>query len=141
MPLTGPWTVTKGTNNGQDMIVRRNTGYQFKGVPGYEHQVGIAVPLRSPEATGLPGAAELALLSEIEDIVCSSLEEQGESLMVAVITTSGMQEYVFYTRDPHSVQLRFEEIRKRTTTHEIQLMIKSDKSWRVYHQLGSLRST
>lgn len=142
VPVAGPWTVAKGTHNGQDMFVRRNTGYvQFKSVPGYEHQVGIAVPLRKPEATGLPGCTELAQLSEVEDIICSSLEEQAESLMVAVITTSGMQEYVFYTRAPLSVQQRFEELRKRITHHEIQLMIQSDKSWRVYDQLGSLRST
>lgn len=142
LPVAGPWSVAKGKHSGQDMFVRRNTGYlPLKSVPGYEHQVGIAVPLRKPEATGLPGAAELALLSEIEDIICSSLEEQAESLMVAVITTSGMQEYVFYSRDPHSVQQRFEEFRKRITTHEIQLMIQSDKAWRVYDQLGSLRST
>jgi hypothetical protein len=142
VPVDGPWTVATGTNNGQGMFVRRNTGYlQFKSVPGYEHQVGIAVPLGKPEVTGLPGAAELAQLSEIEDIICNSLEEQAESLMVAVITTSGMQEYVFYTRDPHSLQQRFEELRKRITTHEIQLMIQSDKSWRVNDQLSSLCST
>ena len=142
LPVAGPWLVAKGMHNGQDMFVRRNTGYpQLKSVPGYEHQVGIAVPLKKPEATGLPSAAELAQLSEIEDIICSSLEEQAESLMVAVITTSGMQEYVFYTRDPHRVQQRFEELCKRITSHEIQLMIQSDKAWRVYDQLGSLRST
>lgn len=142
VPVDGPWTVATGTNSGQGMFVRRNTGYlQFKSVPGYDHQVGVAVPLRNPEATGLPGAAELAQLSEIEDIICSSLEDQAESLMVAVITTSGMQEYVFYTRNPHSLQQRFEELRKRITTHEIQLMIQTDRAWRVYDQLGSLRST
>jgi len=119
------------------MFVRRNTGYrQFESVPGYEHQVGIAVPLRKPETTGLPGAVEVALLGEIEDIICNSLEEQAESLLVAVITTSGMQEFVFYTRDPHRVQQRFEELRKRITSHEIQLMIQSDRAWRVYAQLG-----
>jgi hypothetical protein len=124
------------------MFVRRNIGYlQLKSVPGFEHQVGIAVRLRIPEATGLPGAAELASISEIEDIICGSLEEQAESLLVAVITTVGMQEYVFYTRDPHSVQQRFEELRKRITTHEIHLIIQSDKAWRIYDQLGSMRST
>jgi hypothetical protein len=36
------------------MFVRRNIGYrEFESVPGYEHQVGIAVPLRNPEASGL----------------------------------------------------------------------------------------
>jgi hypothetical protein len=111
LPVAGPWLVAKGKHNGQDMFVRRNTGYlQLKSVAGYEHQVGIAVPLKKPEETGLPGAAELAQLSEIEDIICSSLEEQAESLLVAVITTGGMQKYVLYTRDPHCVQQRFEEL-------------------------------
>ena len=137
LPVAGPWSVAEGKHSGQDMFVRRNTGYrQFESVPGYEHQVGIAVPLRKPETTGLPGAVEVALLGEIEDIICNSLEEQAESLLVAVITTSGMQEFVFYTRDPHRVQQRFEELRKRITSHEIQLMIQSDRAWRVYAQLG-----
>jgi hypothetical protein len=119
------------------MFVRRNTGYrEFESVPGYEHQVGIAVPLRKPDAIGLPGPVEVTLLGELEDVICSSLEEQAESLLVAVITTGGMQEFVFYTRDPHRVQLRFEELRKRITSHEIQLMIQSDRDWRVYAQLG-----
>lgn len=142
LPVDGPWTVATGTNNGQEMFVRRNTGYsQFKRVPGYDHQVGIAVPLRNPEPNGLPGTAELAQLSEIEDTICSSLEDQAESLMVAVITTSGMQEYVFYTRDPQSVQQRFKDLRERITSHELQLLIQMDNPWRVYDQLGSLRST
>ena len=119
------------------MFVRRNTGYrEFESVPRYGHQVGIAVPLRNPEATGLPGPEEVALLGGLEDIICSSLEEQAESLLVAVVKTGGMQEFVFYTRDPHRVQKRFEELSKRITSHEIQLMIQSDKAWQVYARLG-----
>jgi hypothetical protein len=119
------------------MIIRTNNGYRaFKSVPGYEHQVGIAVPLRNSEAAGLPGTAEGAVLDEIEDIICSSLEEQAESLLVAVITTGGMREFVFYTRQPHRVEERVTEIRERITSHEIQLMIQPDKYWGIYAQLG-----
>ncbi len=119
------------------MFVRTNIGYrEFRSVPGYEHQVGIAVPLREAEPTGLPGPAEDALLGQIEEIICNSLEEQAESLFVAVITTSGMKEFVFYTRDPQRVRQRFEALRNQIASHEIQLMIQSDKPWRVYAQLG-----
>ncbi len=118
------------------MFIRTNTGYrEFGSVPGYEHQVGIAVPLKSAEISGLPGSEELAQLDEVEDIICSSLEEQAESLIVAVIRTGGMSEFVFYTREPQSVKQRFEELRNRITSHEIQLIIQSDKTWHVYAQL------
>ncbi len=137
LPVDGPWSIAEGERSGRAMIIRTNTGYRDYGsVPGYEHQVGIAVPLRSPEATGLPGAAEGAALGDMEDTICSSLEEQAESLFVAVITTGGMREFVFYTREPHRVKQRVEKLRQRITSHQIQLMIQSDKTWRVYAQLG-----
>jgi hypothetical protein len=119
------------------MFVRSNTGYrEFGSVPGYEHQVGIAVPLKKAETTGLPSPTEDALLGEVEDVICSSLEEHAESLLVAVITTGGMREFVFYTREPQRVQRRFEQLRNRITSHEIQLMIQSDRTWRIYARLG-----
>ncbi|MGB6742952.1 MAG: DUF695 domain-containing protein [Terracidiphilus sp.] len=137
LPLEGPWSVAEGRHNGRTMFVRRNVGYrEFGSVPGYDHQVGIAVPLREATATELPSPAELPLLGEVEEVICSSLGKQAESLFVAVITTGGMQEYVFYTREPQRVRQRFEELRSRITSHEIQLMIQSDKTWRVYAQLG-----
>jgi Family of unknown function (DUF695) len=137
LPVAGPWSIAEGEHSGGIMIVRANTGYrEFRSVPGYEHQVGIAVPLGKVEPTGLPGPAEGALLGEIEDIICSSLEEQAESLLVAVITTGGMREFVFYTRDPHRMEQRIVELRKRITSHEIQLIIQLDRTWRIYAQLG-----
>lgn len=137
LPVDGPWSVGEGQHSGRVMFVRTNTGYRkFGSVPGYEHQVGIAIPFRKAEATGLPCPAEDAQLGDIEEIICTSLEEQAESLFVAVITTSGMREFVFYTCKPNSVQQRCEVLRNRITSHEIQLMIQSDRTWRVYAQLG-----
>jgi hypothetical protein len=137
LPVDGPWSIAEGQHSGRVMFVRANTGYrEFGSVPGYEHQVGIAVPLRKAEATGLPCPAEDALLGDVEEIICSSLEEQAESLLVAVITTGGVREFVFYTREPQRVQQRFEELVNRITSHEIQLMVQSDRTWRVYAQLG-----
>jgi len=137
LPVDGPWSIGEGQNNGQIMIVRSNTGYrEFGNVPGYDHQVGIAVPLKKAETTGLPSPAEDALLGEVEDVICNSLEEHAESLLVAVISTGGMREFVFYTREPQRVQQRFEQLRTRITSHEIQLVIQPDRTWRIYAQLG-----
>ena len=136
LPFDGPWSIYEGQHNGRIMLVRSNIGYRELGnVPRYEHQVGIAVPLRKAETNGLPLPAEDALLAEVEDAICSSLEEQAESLFVAVITTGGMREFVFYTRAPQSVHRRFEQLRSRITSHEMQLMVQADRTWRVYAQL------
>ena len=136
LPLDGPWLVAEGKHGAMPMFVRTNTAYRdCKSVPGYEHRVGIAVPLVQAEANGLPGTAELALLSDIEEMLCDSLQEQAESLLVAVITTSGMREFVFYTRAPHRVEQRIADLREHITSHEIQLTIQPDETWRVYAQL------
>ena len=137
LPIDGPWSVSQGEHNGKIMIVRSNTGYKvFGSLPGYGHQVGIAVPLRAHEPTGLPSPAEDAELGQIEDAICQSLEAQAESLIVAILTTSGMREFVFYTRAPESVKQRFEQLRSGIRSHEIQLMIRPDKNWEVYGQVA-----
>jgi len=136
LPINGPWAILQGQHAGKPMIVRSNTGYRkFGSVPGYEHQVGIAVPLHAPETSGLPSPGENAQLAAVEDTICPALEEQASSLLVAVITTSGMREFVFYTRSPQEARRRFEQLRGRITSHEIQLMIQPDRDWAVYTQL------
>jgi len=137
LPIDGPWSIAEGENDGNVMIVRSNAGYRdFGSVPGYEHQVGIAVPLRRPEPTGLPSPEENFELGEIEARICNSLQEQAESLLVAIITTSGMKEFVLYTRDPQRVKQRFEQLRNQVTSHELQLIIQADEDWEIYAQLG-----
>ena len=137
LPIDGPWQIGQGQNDGRIMIVRSNTGYrEFGNVPGYQHQVGVAVPLHAPEPTGLPSPLEDAEIGNIEDAICNSLQEHPESLLVAIITTSGMREFVFYTRAPQQVQERFEQLRDRITSHEIQLMIQLDETWDVYAQVN-----
>jgi hypothetical protein len=137
LPIDGPWRVAQGKHNGKPMFVRTNMGYRsFRGVIGYEHQVGIAVPLRAPQPNGLPSSEEIGDLDFIEDTICSLLETGRESLFVAVINTSGMREFVLYTRSPEQVKQKFEQLRSGITSHTIQLMIQPDKDWQVYMLLS-----
>lgn len=137
LPIDGPWSLGQAEDNGAIMFVRTNVGYRDYGsVVGYEHQVGIAVPLRAPEPSGLPCWEENAALEQIEDTICQSLEVEAESLFVAVITANGMREFIFYTRASEGVKQRFEQLRTAITSHEIQLSIQPDKAWEVYRQFA-----
>ncbi len=137
LPIEGPWSVSHGENEGKAAIVRTNSGYkEFVPLAGYEHQLGIAVPFRAPEPTGLPSPEENMQLGDLEDALCDSLQIDAESLFVATITTSGMKEFVFYTKAPEQVKERFEAVRSTITSHELQFMIQPDKQWETYAQLA-----
>jgi hypothetical protein len=136
LPIDGPWSVVQGNYNGGVIFARINIGYrEFGSVPGYIYQVGVAVPFNNSEPTGLPSSEESAELVEIEDVICGVLEEGAAALFVGVITTGDTREFVFYARDSKQVEARFEELRGRIASHEVQLMIQPDENWDVYAQL------
>lgn len=136
LPIDDAWSVSQGEHNGKPIIVRANAGYRkFRGVIGYEHQFGIAVPLHAPGPTGLPSSIESGELDSIEDSICDLFETERESLYVAAISTNGMREFVLYTLSPEQVKQKFERLKSGVTSHEVQLMIQQDKDWRVYFRL------
>ena len=90
--------------------------------------------MRDPDANGLPSTEEDLELGDVEDALCGLLESDASTLLVAVITTGGMREFVFYTRKPKEVETAFESLRQSITSHEIQLMIQPDKRWNTYSQ-------
>ena len=127
------WQIARGEYEGKVIFTRFNTAYKpVAGHPEYAHQVGIAIPFRAPLPTGLPSPEESAELQEVEDVLCAELEANKESVLVGVITTGGMREFVLYTSAPQRVQEKFDSLKTRITTHEIQLMIQRDKSWDTY---------
>lgn len=139
LPVDGPWSVAERKSDGGIMIVRANTGYQqFDSIPGYDHQVGIAVPFGNAKASTSPerDMEVLSTLDRIEETICASLEAQTMSLLVAVITTGSMREFVLYTRDPRAVEQRVAELRKQSPNEELQLIIQPDPPWKIYKLLA-----
>jgi|SRR5437762_1558798 len=129
------WTMFQGEYDGKPLIARANVGLKpFIGHPRYSHQVGVAIPLRTPDENGFPSSDESAELTDIEDNLCSELTSGNESLFAAVITTGGMREFVFYTSNPKSVELKLKKIRETVLGHTVQGMIRDDADWSVYRQ-------
>ena len=130
------WQVADGTYEGKVIITRFNRAFDaLAGHPELPHQVGIAVPFRDPQPTGLPTVAEGAELQELEDELRQAIEVDNESFLVGVITTAGMREFVLYTSDVEGVKARFHEWGQRVTSHEPQIMIQTDPDWSVYRGL------
>jgi hypothetical protein len=136
LPVPDRWTLSRSQRDGKPIFVRTHTGYQeFRGVAGFEHQVGIAVPLRHADTEGLPTAIETQDLNAIEDAICSVFEPQCESLLVATITTAGVREFVLYTRNPDEVKRKFRLLGDRISSHKVHLRVQPDKGWDIYSKL------
>jgi hypothetical protein len=129
------WTVFQGEFDGKPLIARANVALKpFVGHPKYSHQVGVAVPFRTPDENGFPQSEEAAELMDIEDKICSELEVANQSLFAVVITTGGMREFVFYTSDPKGVEVKLKNLRETIHGHTIQGMIRPDHDWDVYRE-------
>jgi hypothetical protein len=138
MRVPDTWSVLKGHHpEGKPMFVRANTSYgKFKGVAGYGHYVALAVPLVDSDRQGFPTPGETEELTRIEKDICEILEPNRESLFVAVTTIPGIREFILYTRDPDSVQRKFDnDILARVFSHRVHLKIQPDKDWTIYRKL------
>ncbi len=119
------------------MFVRRNdSAKQISSNPEFIYRVGFAIPLLAPNEHGLPSNEEMASLNQIEDELSSQLEKDKVSIHVLSITTSGMREFVYYTKDSKIVEKVINDTRSKFSSYEIQYYIEEDKKWTVYKQFA-----
>lgn len=119
------------------MTVRVHSGYsKYKGVTGYTHQVAIAVPMTDTTRDGFPNPGETETLKRIENDIRDVFQANRESLLVAATTIPGIREYMLYTRNPDSVERKFNnELLSRVFTHKVHLKVQPDKDWKLYGKL------
>jgi hypothetical protein len=137
----GPWSVGQGEFDDRPIIVRANTGAASRaGDSRYRHRLGVALPLREPDEHGFPQPEESAELDAIEVKLVPALTDKGTAVLVLVITTAGMREFVFYTSEPTSVAPTLRRIQKEVGTHEIQHVLAEDPEWDVYNMFSEWTS-
>lgn len=104
------------------------------GHPDFAIQIGIAVPLLNPDPGGLPRPDETEQLHSIEDTVDRLLG--GRAVMVAVITTGEMREFVLYTGSGDWIAQFHTDLQAAVDTHEVQVVAQRDPDWNVYTSLS-----
>lgn len=136
-PLNSKWIVMEGKNGNNAMIIRRNvSATELAGSPEYRHRVGVAIPLNAPNELGFPDSAESDQLNTIEDALNAALCENQNALQVLVITTSGMREFIYYTREPTTCPQAFDAVEAEASSHTIQAYVAEDPDWSVYAQFN-----
>lgn len=125
------WEVSQGEHEGKALIARFNTALKAAGDrAGYPIQIGVAVPLNAPDDRGLPQSAELDDLAAIEDLLVGMVG--GRAVLVGVITTGSMREFVLYAPSGSWVAQFHTDIQQKVQTHRIDAMARTDADWTVY---------
>jgi hypothetical protein len=129
----GPWTVASGDSDGKPIFLRINAGASTVAKqPALGHRIGIAVLLQGPDASGLPTPDESATLSKIEDAIGGALRVGHETVLVVVLTTGGMREFVLYSAAPQNAEAAIGVMRAQFPSYEIQFYIQPDPEWDAY---------
>lgn len=137
----GPWSISHGDFDDRPIIVRTNTGAaRLAGDSRFPHRVGVGLPLRKPDERGFPPPEEMAALDAMEDKLVLALTAEGTALLVLVITTAGMREFVFYTSAPASVDSQLKRFQQKVETHELQHVVNEDSNWSVYKMFAAWTS-
>ena len=132
-PSESRTSVLKGERNGKPLFVRRNDSAAILTThPEFRYRAGVAVPLNYPNEHGLPSENEMQELNVIEDSLTSQMEAGQQSIQVLVITTNGMREFVFYTRDSALINKVIERLRSKIKSHKVQAYVTEDPGWEVY---------
>lgn len=98
----------------------------------YPYKAGVAIPFNWNTETGMPNNVELESLNEIEDYLAEVIDPD-KDIMVGVITGNNVEEFLFYTSDPESFQVLYDQkIATYITSHTSQFFTKEDKDWDAY---------
>jgi len=132
------WAVAEGTHEGKAVATRFNVALRpIAGREEFPDRLGIIAPLRNANDRGFPSRAEIRQLDAIEEVIEKRMSSGNESLIAGVVTSNGLREFVIYTSNLESAIAKAEAVTREITTHELQVIVRSDPQWRVYRTFAS----
>lgn len=134
-PTESKWMLYQGQNDGMPMFVRRNdSAKQLKAKFNFNFIIGISIPFLNPNSDGFPQGEESVLFGQIEDDLFDQFEKDQAALVVLIITTGGMREFISYAQNPSILEKRIDDLKRKYSTYDFQVYIEEDKKWNLYSQ-------
>jgi len=132
LEIPNDWQLSVAVTEHGPMVIKHNQGFEdLLGHPEYPFQIGVAVPLHSPNENGLHDEEEGEQLGVIEDLLVDSLQDDKLALYVFAQCSAGGKEWVFYTGDPIEAEKRIDAIKRKVASHIIQNIQQPDPNWEI----------
>lgn len=135
--ITEQWSVLQGENNDNPMFIRLNTGVKkIVGHPSYPYRIGIAIPLKNPQEDGFPRSEENLDFNQIEDEIFNLFQNNNEAFVCAIITTSGMKEFMIYSTTDQNIEIKIYLLKSKFSEYDFQYYVQKDINWDMYKEFN-----
>jgi hypothetical protein len=101
------WSLIQGKFEDRPLVMRVRTSITELPDPTKPTRLVVRWEYRDAGKDGLPGSDALDAMSHFEDRLTPAIERGGNAVLVAVATTSGARELIFYVADPRECERRF----------------------------------
>lgn len=129
------WSVLKSEHTGKPMIIRRNDGVNKISGKGYLNiRSGISYKFLIQTEDGLQSSDENPSIDKIEDKIYELFDNNKDSVVAIIITTSGFKEYIIYHNKDKNVSDCFNELKSIFTDYQLTGYTEPDKKWELYDQ-------
>jgi hypothetical protein len=134
------WSIATADYDDSPLLVRINSSAKkWLGHKSLGIKLGFAVPLNSPNEGGMPDPEENQQLNDVEDVILREVEARATGILVLVLTTGTMREFVFYITDDADIATIHEVIQKSVSSHEVQCMAVKDPTWEAFKEFGEVQ--
>jgi len=132
--LPTKWEIGMVQSQGQVVVARfRRRALTAVDRAQFPFQVNLTVEINSPDNRGLPTTRENEQLKTIEALLVETLS--GPAHFVAVVTTNGIREYIWYTAEASWAVTAVANLRALTTTHSVHGTVSEDRDWAMLRNI------
>ena len=133
--LTSP-TQSIDDNSKTIFVTGRTDVDKFRLNPRYSIRVEISLPY-GHTPSGLPDATTAELLGQITDNLVETFKRDTVAVLTGIYTGNNMRNWVFYTKNTHIFQGRFNQALAELPLLPISIIAENDPEWEEYAEMKS----
>lgn len=131
---TVPWVLAKGTLDGHSLMMRYRKFSEDFPKNEFPTRINMICSVKEQTESGLPTRSEYERLGMFEEHLMNAVEDDEDSVLAMVITSSGKREFVFHTADAESFKQRLNHVYETKTEYPVDLDLEEDDAWEYINE-------
>lgn len=127
-----PWAVAEGTHNNLPLMIRFRSNLTSELDISNHPQLIQVYWNYSKHESGMPSSGDSQHMEIFENRLVYALENDLTGILVAVITTGGVREWVYYTKSLDAFAERLHNMPQESAPYPIEIETDNDPAWEYF---------
>lgn len=127
-----PWAVAEGTHNNLPLMIRFRSNLTSELDISNHPQLIQIYWNYSKHDSGMPSSVDSQHMEIFENRLVDALENDLTGILVAVITTGGVREWVYYTKSLDAFAERLHNMPQESAPYPIEIDTDNDPEWEYF---------